>query len=145
MWGLAPLGAPAPPGNVLLDVTQVCPVPLRPASPCPQRVAIKGTPLKVAHYAEADLFAVLTARQASAGACLCSRCLPDAGAACPCCRIRFRSAHNCPHLLAAPARGARYHVRDRLFVVICFLRPAAGSAPGCLLLPLMRAVSRLLP
>ncbi|KAL4424540.1 hypothetical protein ABPG77_010120 [Micractinium sp. CCAP 211/92] len=28
-----------------------------------QRVAIKGTPLKVAHYAEADLFAVLTARQ----------------------------------------------------------------------------------
>lgn len=28
-----------------------------------QRVAVKGTPLRVAHYAEADLFAVLACRQ----------------------------------------------------------------------------------
>jgi hypothetical protein len=44
-------------------------MPLPPACALPvslpalQRVAIKGTPLKVAHYAEANLFAVLTCRQ----------------------------------------------------------------------------------
>ena len=33
-----------------------------------QRVPVKGTPLRVAHYAEADLFAVLASRQV--GCCL---------------------------------------------------------------------------
>jgi hypothetical protein len=39
-------------------------LPLAPPPPTPlQRVSVKGTPLKVAHYAEADLFAVLCSRQ----------------------------------------------------------------------------------
>lgn len=50
-WGWYPTGSPTR--------TTCHPPPARP----PQRVAVKGTPLKVAHYAEADLLAVLTARQ----------------------------------------------------------------------------------
>jgi hypothetical protein len=37
------------------------------SSPLPQRFAIKGTPLKVAHYAEGGLFVVLCSRQVGDG------------------------------------------------------------------------------
>ena len=65
------------PASPFTDLPQPPPA----TAPHPQRIAVKGTPLAVAHYAEADLYAVLSSRQVrTRGAAGQPRCRETGGA-----------------------------------------------------------------